>query len=580
MNVLSPPTCPAAPVDAEIALLEPSFADAVAAIAGDPNLAAAVKTHWCCSLRRVAAFLDRPMVLLPARWTAVRVPASRLNATALGVIGKTLLNHLSKVRAALAWMHKEKHAPARGMALSPKWQALSDQCPKLPHRARLLPLMRFCSAHAIAPGAVDEAVIDSLMEYRRLTTSLAVDAKARRSVARYWNDRVRAVAGWPSQLLVEPPSRTPEALPPWEAYPIVLRNEIEVYLDSLTRVRKTAKGKRVLPAKATTIKSRRSSLEAALRTASRIGIGMEELDSLSSFLDPALSRRVIEAYWPEGAKQPPIFAVDLCGLLVGMAHSANCLPPDELDELEGMRTDLKHQCPRGMTDKNLAAIRAFMQGEAWRALHRLPQVLMAEAKEASYGSPTKAAIRAQLAVAIAILNVAPIRRGNLGAIRIGENLVRTGGPGSPYRLVFPDYDVKNRVRLDFSLDAELTALIDDYLFNYRPALLGRTDSPWLFPGEGENHKTLKVLGDQITAAIERETGLRLTPHQFRHVAAAIILKHKPGNYELVRLLLGHRTVEITIRNYVGLETTHAGEVYGDLVRSLRMDRAGLGHDDD
>jgi integrase len=580
MNVLNPLTRPAVPVDADLALLEPSFADAVAAIAGDPNLSAAVKTHWCCSLRRIAAFLDRPMVLLPARWTAVRIPASRLRAPRLEVTQKTLLNHLSNVRAALAWMHKEKLVPARGAPLSPEWQGLSDQCPKLPHRARLLPLMRFCSAANIAPGAVDEAVIDSLMDYRRSTTSLAVDAKARRALARYWNDRVRAVAGWPHQLLVEPPSRTPEAFPPWAAYPIVLREEIEAYLDSLTRVRKTAKGKRVLPAKATTIKSRRSSLEAALRTASRIGIGMDELKSLSCFLDPAVSRRVLEAYWPEGPKQPPIFAVDLCGLFISMAHSANCLPPEQLEEIKDMLADLKHQSPRGMTDKNLAAIRSFMQGEAWRALHGLPQVLMAEAKEASYASPTKAAIRAQLAVAIGILNVAPIRRGNLGAIRIGENLIRTGGPGSPYRLMFPNYDVKNRVRLDFPLDAELTALIDDYLFNYRPALLGRTDSPWLFPGEGGNYKTLKVLGDQITAVIERVTGLRLTPHQFRHVAAAIILKHKPGNYQMVRLLLGHRTVEITMRNYVGLETAQAGADYGDLVRDMRMHRSGLEHDDD
>lgn len=580
MNVLSLPTFPAAPVGSDITLLEPSFADAVAAIAGDPNLAADLKTHWCCSLRRVAAFLDRPMVLIPARWTAVRVPAGRLKAAALGVTQKTLLNHLSNVRAALGWMQKEKRAPARGAALTPEWQALSDQCPKLPHRARLLPLIRFCSAANIAPGAVDEAAVDAFMEYRRSTSSLAVDAKARRSVARYWNDRVRTVAGWPRQLLVEPPSRKAEAFPPWEAYPIVLREEIEAYLDGLTRVRKTPKGKRLRPAKATTIKSRRSSLEAALRTASRIGVGMDELDSLSAFLDPALSRRVIEAYWPEGAKQPPIFAVDLCGLFVAIAHSANCLPPDKLEELEDMRADLKHQSPRGMTDKNLAAIRSFMQGEAWQALHRLPQVLMAEAKEASYSSPTKAAIRAQLAVAIGILNVAPIRRGNLGAIRIGENLIRTGGPGSPYRLIFPEYDVKNRVRLDFLFDVELTALIDDYLFNYRPALLGRTDSPWLFPGEGGNYKTLKVLGDQITAVIEKATGLRLTPHQFRHVAAAIILKHKPGNYELVRLLLGHRTVEITIRSHIGFEGAHASEVYGDLERDMRTRRSGREHDDD
>jgi hypothetical protein len=189
MNVLSPPPRPAVPVDADLALLEPSFADAVAAIAGDLNLPADVKTHWCCSLRRGAAFIDRPMVLIPARWTAVRVPTDRLEAAGLGVIAKTLSNHLSNVRAALAWMHKEEHAPARGTALSPEWQALSDQCPKLPHRARLLPLMRFCSARAIAPAAVDEAAVDAFMEYRQLTTSLAVDAKARRSLARYWNDR-------------------------------------------------------------------------------------------------------------------------------------------------------------------------------------------------------------------------------------------------------------------------------------------------------------------------------------------------------------------------------------------------------
>jgi integrase len=244
-----------------------------------------------------------------------------------------------------------------------------------------------------------------------------------------------------------------------------------------------------------------------------------------------------------------------------------------------MRADLEHHRPEGMTDKNLAAIRTFMQSEAWRELHHLPQVLMGEAKEASYSSPIKAAVRAQMAVAIAILNVAPIRRGNLGIIRIGENLIRTGGPQTPYRLVFPNYDVKNRVKLDFPLDAELTALIDDYLFNYRPALVADAKNPWLFPGAGGSHKLLTTLSDQITSFIEKSIGLRLTVHQFRHLSAAIILKHQPGNYELVRLLLGHRTVQVTIRNYIGLESTHAGEVYGDLVRSLRMRRPEQGDDD-
>ena len=123
---------------------------------------------------------------------------------------------------------------------------------------------------------------------------------------------MRTVPGWPSQFaLFEPPSRKAEAFPPWEAYPIGLRYEIEAYLDSLTRARKTPKGKRVPPAKATTIRGRRAMLEAALRMATRIGIGMEELTSLSSFLDPAVSRRVLDADWAKNGEKPSIFTIDL-----------------------------------------------------------------------------------------------------------------------------------------------------------------------------------------------------------------------------------------------------------------------------
>ena len=57
-------------------------------------------------------------------------------------------------------------------------------------------------------------------------------------------------------------------------------------------------------------------------------------------------------------------------------------------------------------------------------------------------APVKAAGLAQLAVAIGILVVFPVRLGNLGAIRISENLIRPGGPGTCYWLVFPDYDVR------------------------------------------------------------------------------------------------------------------------------------------
>ena len=78
---------------------------------------------------------------------------------------------------------------------------------------------------------------------------------------------------------------------------------------------------------------------------------------------------------------------------------------------------------------------------------------------------------AQIAVAVAMLPEAPVRASNLAAIRISENLIRPGGPDAPYLLVFPDYDVKNQVDLTFELDEYVTAVIDEYVHDYRPALM-------------------------------------------------------------------------------------------------------------
>ena len=71
---------------------------------------------------------------------------------------------------------------------------------------------------------------------------------------------------------------------------------------------------------------------------------------------------------------------------------------------------------------------------------------------------------------------------------------------------------------------------------------------------------------QITQSVQKATVLRLTAHQFRHAAAALMLQHDPGNYEWVRRVLGHRNIRTTINFYIGLETTQANERFGQIVR--------------
>jgi integrase len=204
-------------------------------------------------------------------------------------------------------------------------------------------------------------------------------------------------------------------------------------------------------------------------------------------------------------------------------------------------------------------------GAVWSRVVSLPQRLLAEASTMPH-APVRAALKAQLAVAIALLTVAPMRLGNLVRIRLEDNLIRPAGPRKPYWLVFPDYDVKNRVKLEFPLDESVTELIETYVFEHRPVLLRGANERWLFPGEAGGFKTPNMFSEQITRAVEAATGLRLTAHQFRHAAAALILQHDPGNYEFVRRVLGHKTVQTTMNFYVGLETTDANARFGRIVR--------------
>ena len=126
--------------------------------------------------------------------------------------------------------------------------------------------------------------------------------------------------------------------------------------------------------------------------------------------------------------------------------------------------------------------------------------------------------------------------------------------------------MKNRVQLQFKLISELSALIDEYINDYRPTLLRGSNDLWLFPGQKCKIKTSRTLSLQITERVIKATGLRITAHQFRHAAAAIFLKHHPGQYELVRRMLGHRNIQTTVNFYVGLENIQATEIFGDIIK--------------
>jgi integrase len=553
----------------EITLIEPSMADVLKAIEAAADLSPGRKTHWSCSVRQICVGIGRPPESIPGRWSGVNAALQRLHHAHLGCNPKTLSNHKANVKACLAWFAGIRNLPKRGAVLSPVWAALWARIPDRPRRQRLSGPVRFASAKDLAPDGINEEVFEDYMQYRAATTALAADNAARRRIARAWNTCVDEIPQWPRQRLLEPPVKSLTKVP-WESFPEKLRQQIETYLEGFKKVRRGIRGKRIRPSKQVTIDTRRRELQAFARMAVKQGYPTASLESLADLLDPDLVEEVLNAYWEASGEEPRKWTIELAWKLLSVARETKCLPESDIAKLEEIRAALEEHRDGGITEKNLNVIRAVLTEGVWDKVVRLPRAMMVQARRDRHTAPMKAAVNASIAVAIAIESIAPVRLNNLIKIKLDENLIKPGGLDGPYWLVFPKEDVKNRVQLQHKILPEIGELIDEYINDYRPILLRRFNTPWLFSGENGGVKTSRTLSLQITNRVFEATGLRLTVHQFRHAAAAIFIKAFPGQYERARQLLGHKNISTTMRFYVALETTFANEAFNDIIKK-RLD---------
>jgi hypothetical protein len=543
---------------------EPSLADALKIIAEDGNLSAAKKQHWSTSIRSLAWALEKPLEFLPCRMTALRHAVSKLNAAAFGWAPKTLANHKANLRAAVLHVRRVEDIPLRGAPLSPSWQALIGSVPEKKPKRLLSSLSRYCSAKGIEPHAVDEDIVLRHLEQREMTSFLRSGLAVKREMMRAWNHCTDTVPNWPGRKLIPPglPSKTNG--PVWSQFPDDLQKEVAGYLDGLRKQHRSSNGRRRRPCKDSTIATRRRELEAYARMAVTAGKDISSITALEKLLSPAVAEATLEAYVARGGEKATTYVIDLSWKLLSVAKAIGT-PNETVEFLDEARARLEQDRGPPLTEKNLTVIRKVMHGNFWPKVLHLPKSLFARARRMLNHSPQKAASLATTALQIAILTRAPIRIGNLMSIKLGANLKREPTRENAYQLFFPGYDVKNRISIDHLLTGEVVFLIDDFLNLYRTHLAGSYSGDWLFPGENGRSRRSAHASAAIADLLEKEIGVRMTAHQFRHAAAAIILKHDPGNYELARQILGHRNVATTERFYIALEAFAANKKFHSLL---------------
>jgi integrase len=531
------------------------------------GLSARIRADCRSALRSLARILGRPLNDIPAspRWLRSRL--DELAPALFGLSRGRWANLRSLVLKALR-LTGIAALPSRHVSpLSPEWQRLYDLLPKRPQRVNLSRFMHCCSELGIAPQDVTQEEFVRFadeIEHRGLR---ARPRQAYRDACRAWNWAVKNVPGWPGTIMGVADRRNRYSLP-WESYPSSLKAEIDAMLKAAISPDPLSPTSRH-PIRPISARSRETLLRRFASALVLTGRDPLTLRSIADLMVPETVRQGLRFFLQRNGGRSSADIHQTAKLMCTLARHWVGVPSDHLAELVGIRNRLdpgRH----GMTQKNRRTLRCFEDEVLVGEFLAIPETIARRHRnrtEIKIGH----ALEMQVALAIELLTVAPVRVSNLAAINLELNLIRIGnGKEAEVHLHFPPDAVKNEIELEFTLPPSTLALLDFYRGKFRPKL-ARARNDWLFPGVAERPKQAALLSNQIAKTVKREIGVRLTAHQFRHLAGFLYLKHNPGGHEVVRRLLGHRSIETTIRFYAGMEISEAIRHYDQHIEKRRSE---------
>src|SRR5207248_392723 len=267
------------------------------------------------------------------------------------------------------------------------------------------------------------------------------------------------------------------------------------------------------------------------------GIEPSAIQSLADLVSPDHFKRILRMRLDSVGGEENSFNLSLGQALIQIAFEWVRVDAQVFAELK--RLVGKMPAPvMALTDKNKRALRQFDDRAVLRRLYSLPDRLWIEARRAKPHRLTLA--KAQAALAIAILCYMPLRLQNLAALEFDTHLFVREGPRAISTLELPAGEVKNRTELAFDIPPAVAQMLIEYRDRLAPKIIGHRPTRLFVNADGTPKNQAAVAG-LIMNYLRRRAGIVLTPHQFRHLSAKVVLDTNPGEYETVRQFLGHKS---------------------------------------
>jgi integrase len=521
------------------------------------------RQEMASAIRTVGRVLGVELGLIPLDVALLRRKLEAASPEGHGVSQRRWANVRSLFGQALA-LGRPLQPARRFNPLSEGWQLLADRLP-FGRRTRLLPVLRQLSEWQIEPGQLRLSDLERYREELLADRLRAGAEKAWDGIVWAWNASRREIADWPTIELIRETKRETYVLP-WERFPISFKQDVDAYLRERAQPDLSGTGTHK-PARPATLKTREYQLRAAASALVLTGVDANAIVSVAFLVSFSNYQQILRFYLDRNEGRSLAQAGHMAGFLKDVAIHWVKVDEETATKMRKVASNLAPKRP-GMTAKNRKKLSVFDQQEHVEAYLSLPGTIQDKVIKDKRSSRVKAVL-AQMAAAIALEQVSLIRRKNLASLCLDQHVIRRG---PKLFLAIDEHETKNGDPIDLELPEATANIVDWYLREYRPHLIKEpTDA--LFPGEGGKPKNPGTLATQIKKTIHRYTGLDLNIHVLRHAGGKIFLDQKPGQYEVVRRVLGHRSMATTTRYYAGAEQRAAGAHFARVLEERRKSPA-------
>lgn len=574
----------------------PTFEELMRWVGTRPDLSESSQRDLRSALRRGAQILHLPPANVLADVAKLNHDLYRHPPAAHGLgheAFEQLVSRLRRVLRLAGWHAPETKGEAR---LSPVWKSFLGQVAPTGLRAGLRGLARFCEQHGLGPQDMNDALLARFMT-EDATMRIFPEAHGRGSqLAHSWN---RALSQQPEREglpeLRAPRHRIPYTVPLSEL-PETFQADVEAFAARFmpmaakpqrgagagsgpgagpwTRVSPLEAGRsrrRFRPWRPATRDTRLFSIRQAAAAVLATGIPREALISLEVLVQPLENaERILQFYLDRADGKIGSQRESISKVLTLIARHHVAVPPDDLDTLVNWHREFTPPNQLEMGPKVRECLRQLWQEDRRAILLALPAHLMERAREDNLQAHERARLQ-RMACIIEQLICCPMRIGNLHKLTFDKHLRYLDGPRRPSHIQLEGRETKNGQEQTFSIPKAAGDLLQTYI-NKGRKVLAAPGNPYLFPGQnGEGPLSTDQVRASFQATVAGATGVEVHPHAMRGFACLLFLDRFPGQYELLRRILGHADVETTRRYYTGLETMVAFEMADEALLSQRRD---------